>query len=373
MTPDVWPAMSRGTTVWQDMTITSDTPLLTDVTDLAALAARWQALERSANGSFFQSWTWVGCCLEQRFSDPVLLSAQRDGQDVALALFNRRRNGLGDTMLFLGESGAPALDMIYVEHNGVLLASQQDSLLTKYILKVAQGRRVVLSGVDDAHLSAARESGAFVYLRRSQKAPFIDLAGLDGADSYLGALSSGTRYQLRRSHRRYTARGRVCVHRATTVDEALEVLDDLARLHQASWIARGQPGAFATPWFRRFHEALIARALPRGEVELLRITAGAHLVGCLYNFRYRGTVLAYQSGFDYARALPHEKPGMTCHHLAIEMAQAEGIGRYDFLAGESRYKTSLATGSATMHWLELLPRWSPAGMLARVRMVVRGR
>jgi CelD/BcsL family acetyltransferase involved in cellulose biosynthesis len=363
--------MSQGHPFRQESKIASDTPSLASAPDLDALAARWRTLEQRAGGSFFQSWSWVGCLAHLRFPDPMLLAVQRDGQDVALALFNRGRGRLGETTLWLGESGVAALDAVYVEHNGVLLAPGHAGLLGACLREVAQGRRVVLSGVDDAHLLAAMESGALVRVLRSQQAPFIDLAGLAGADGYLAALGSGTRYQLRRSSRRYAARGVLSVHRAATVAEALAVLDDLARLHQASWVARGRPGAFADPAFNRFHTELICRALPRGEVELLRITAGAHLVGCLYNFRHGGDVLAYQSGFDYAGALAHEKPGMTCHHLAIELARAEGMRRYDFLAGESRYKTSLANGSAAMHWLELLPRWSVSGVLARVRMAAR--
>jgi len=38
-----------------------------------------------------------------------------------------------------------------------------------------------------------------------------------------------------------------------------------------------------------------------GEIDLLHIAAGPQTVGYLYNFRYRGQSLAYQSGFDASR------------------------------------------------------------------------
>jgi CelD/BcsL family acetyltransferase involved in cellulose biosynthesis len=130
------------------------------------------------------------------------------------------------------------------------------------------------------------------------------------------------------------------------------MLDRLAVLHQAHWTRRGKPGAFAGPAFRRFHRALLARAVPRGEADLLCIAAGGREIGYLYNFRFRERVLAYQSGFDYATAGAHEKPGMTCHHAAIEAALAEGMDCYDFLAGAQRYKSSLAGAEVPLHWLE---------------------
>jgi CelD/BcsL family acetyltransferase involved in cellulose biosynthesis len=99
------------------------------------------------------------------------------------------------------------------------------------------------------------------------------------------------------------------------------------------------------------------------------VVAGEVVIGYLYNFCYNGSVLGYQSGFDYAAAGTHERPGLTCHHMAIERAAASGMWRYDFLAGEDRYKTSLASGSVALHWLDLVARWSPRGVVARVRAI----
>jgi len=73
--------------------------------------------------------------------------------------------------------------------------------------------------------------------------------------------------------------------------------------------------------------------MPAGEIDLLRIAAGDQTIGFLYNFRFRNRVYAYQSGFDYSVSHPHQKPGLTCHHLAIEMYRRQGLEVYDFLAG----------------------------------------
>lgn len=346
---------------------------LAPVEDLRALGAAWRVFEGVAAGSFFQSWTWMGCLAECRFTDPVLLEIRREGQLLAMALFNRRARRFGGEALWLGESGDRRWDTVFIEHNGLLTAAEAPADVVAFALAAARedaigARRVwwrrdlVLSGVDDAHGVALSAFGAVEC--QTRPAPFVDLAPGRG---FLGGVSANTRYQLRRSARRYAQHGPLTLTRASSEAQAHEFLDALAVLHQRGWNARGKPGAFADPFFARFHHALIARGYERGEVDLLAVHAGGEAIGYLYNFRWRGEVLAYQSGFDFAASRTHEKPGLTCHHLAIEMYAGEGMRRYDFLAGEARYKTSLANGESRLHWLALPHGFSLRGVKARLR------
>jgi CelD/BcsL family acetyltransferase involved in cellulose biosynthesis len=70
-------------------------------------------------------------------------------------------------------------------------------------------------------------------------------------------------------------------------------------------------------------------------------------------------MLAYQSGFAYCGKEGQAKPGLTCHHAAIRVALDQALDVYDFLAGDDRYKRSLADQSQPQFWLELGPLWSP--------------
>lgn len=348
---------------------------LQHVADPLSLEGEWRALEARADLSFFQSWTWIGCRARERFADARVLRVERDGERVGLALLNRTpgrlRGRLGER-LWLGESGVAALDAVYVEHNGVVLARGEAALLPACLRALLTGgglpgRWLRLAGVGRDHLAAARDIGPVRLLRR-HPAPYVDLAALGaGAGGYLASLSANTRYQLRRSARAYAALGAPRLERAGSVAEALAFLAALAALHQRAWTGRGQPGAFANPAFVRFHQELLARAIPRGEAELLRLRAGEAVVGYLYNFRHRGHVLAYQSGFAYDAAPPHGKPGLTCHAAAIEQAWREGLARYDFLAGGDRYKTSLANAATELYWAESASRGSLAGLALALR------
>lgn len=334
---------------------------LSPVRDFAALGARWRRLEARADGSFFQSWTWTGCLAAERFPDPILAEATEAGETVALALFNRRRHVLGPDTLYLGETGIPALDRPYIEDNGVLAVTGREAALTTACLQAARfgpaagrPRQLVLSGIDDRTLAAARRVAGETVVRHSDSAPYADLMQSAREDTdYLVRRSANTRQQLRRSDRAWAAFGPLALRRAETVAEAHAFLDELAPLHQATWTVRGEPGCFADPFFGRFHHELIDRGLPRGEIDLLRITAGVRLIGILYNFRFRGRALAYQSGFDYAGAGSRRKPGLTCHHQAIRFCTADGAGIYDFLAGGDRYKQSLSDAERSLHWVEL--------------------
>jgi CelD/BcsL family acetyltransferase involved in cellulose biosynthesis len=339
------------------------------VGSFAELGQAWRTLEAAAwKPSFFQSWTWVGCLAEERYDQPVLLRAEVDGVLAGLALFNRRRG-----RLYLAESGLESLDSPFIEHNAPLLASGMEGAVLPVLMQAAwqqRGvRRLVLGGVRPAVLQAA---GGLAFRERSQVAPFIDLAAIRANDQdWLATLSANTRYQLRRSARHFAQSGPLRLDRAANLEEALSWFDALVALHGATWRQRGLPGAFAQPFALRFHRRLIECAQPRGELDLLRLSAGGEVLGYLYNFLLGGRIYAYQSGFDYTHAGRHGKPGLTCHAIAVEHALAEGALAYDFLAGAARYKLSLSNASVPLLWAETVRPWSIPGLLVRARGFVQ--
>jgi CelD/BcsL family acetyltransferase involved in cellulose biosynthesis len=334
---------------------------VSEVTDFITLGERWRDLEQRSECSFFQSWTWVGCLAAERFPDAVLVEAIEAGRTVALGLFNRVRHRVGPPTLFLGENGTAELDCPYVEQNGILTEAGCDADLTALCLRsLAAAHDVVLSGVGAPVLAAAQHAACLVAAERGQESPFIDLAAVRRAGgNYLAGRSANTRHQVRRSDRFYQRGGPIRLERAGSVQLAHVMLDRMAELHQAVWEGRGKPGSFSAPFFRRFHYALIEVGLPRGEIALLKVLSGDTTIGFLYNFVWRGRMSAYQSGFAYRGGEGQAKPGVTCHHAGILAALDLGLDVYDFLAGNDRYKRSLANQSQPQYWLELGPFWSP--------------
>jgi CelD/BcsL family acetyltransferase involved in cellulose biosynthesis len=229
---------------------------------------------------------------------------------------------------------------------------------------------VVLSGIDDAHLAAARQAG-LVELLDSQAAPALSLRDLP--TPYLSLLSANARSQIGRAIRLYGPSLRL--DRAGDTVEALAWFAALVRLHQARWSRRGQPGAFAHPAVLDFHAALIRTAAPRGEAEILSATAAGEEVGYLYNFRHGDRVFCYQSGFVPAPD-SRLKPGLVCHALAVELYRAEGVATYDLLAGPARYKSTLAPrGGQMLHWATLYEArsWQGRGRILFASALARAR
>jgi CelD/BcsL family acetyltransferase involved in cellulose biosynthesis len=189
-----------------------------------------------------------------------------------------------------------------------------------------------------------------------RESPFVDLEKLRASGKgHLDTVSRNTREQIRRSLRRYADRGELTVTVATTPHEARQAFAEMVQLHEARWQAAGELGGFATSLRKQFHTAFVEHGAATGHMHLLRVHAGDHLLGVLYNLVANGQVCFYQSGLQY-EADKQLKPGLAVHHLAIEYYLAHGYREYDFLPsepGEGRYKLSLATSSRRLGTLRL--------------------
>jgi CelD/BcsL family acetyltransferase involved in cellulose biosynthesis len=304
--------------------------------DAAALEPQWQALEARADAAFFLSWAWIGPWLNLIPLDrrTLLVRAVAAGETVGLGIAV-----IAQGEAFLHETGDPGLDNLTIERNGFLVdrrfaESAPQAMLAALLAGSPRCRRLRLA----ATASPLEAPPGFVLrILKRQKSFALEL----GAEDFATRLSSNTRAQLRRTVRDFEVLGPLAITAAREPEEAAGFFAELEILHRRYWESRGRRHAFAHPAFAAFHSALIATRCGKG-AELLRISAGEAVVGYLYNLKYRGRVLAYQSGFDYA-LLPEGRPGMLCHALAIRRAQQEGARVYDFLAGDNQLKRQLST------------------------------
>ena len=315
-------------------------------------AAIWRALEARARPSYFLTWAWMENWLAMLPRGEVgSLAVVRDRDGDAGAFFVARRTivrhgVVPSRAVFVNATGVPRHDEVCIEHNGVL--ATRATLAQMVALVQGAWDELYLPGVDrDAFADLDVPKGHRVQVLRTAPAPFVDLARVRAAGDYLAVIAANTRAQLRRARRHV---GACEVELASSVDHALVIYDDLVALHQASWRARGLPGAFADPWFEQLHRRLIKNRFPHGEIELLRLRHGATTIGCLYNLVANGRSLFYQSGLAHFDD-PAIKPGLLCHAAAIERAAAAGLDVYDLLGGDARYKAQLATDHGELAWL----------------------
>ncbi len=126
---------------------------------------------------------------------------------------------------------------------------------------------------------------------------------------------------------------------------------ELKRLHQDYWQKKGFKGSFANQNWEAFHKKIICENFSSGYVQLLKITVGGQTLGVIYSLVSAGRVNMIQTGFRYDLH-PKAKPGYVAHYLAIQYNLDKGMLCYDFLAGEARYKNSLANAfPQQQHWV----------------------
>ncbi len=312
----------------------------------------WRALERTARPAYFLTWGWIENWLAMLPRDEApALAVLREAGEVTGAFFLGRRRLLRHHVLpsraaFVNATGVPSRDELCMEHNAVL--GRRCSLASLIELMPDDWDELFLPGVDrETFRDLEVPPGYRVRVTGTCPSPYVDLVRVRAARDYLALVSANTRSQVRRAARRA---GPCELEVAASLDEALAIYGEMVALHAAGWRARGQPGAFADPWFDRFHRRLIEHRFAHGEIQLARLRGEAGTLGCLYNLVAGGRVLFYQSGlarFDD----PVIKPGLLCHAAAIEHSADAGHDVYDLLGGKGRYKAQLATGATELAWL----------------------
>ncbi len=312
----------------------------------------WCELDQATPRSFFTSWAWMEnwlACLPK--DQAPELAVIRDDQKPVAAFFVRRAplvrlRVVRSRALYFNVTGNQRLDNLWIEYNGLV---GRDVSIGKLVdLLPGEWDELFLPGLRSDAFGGLGETvirGFRVRIERTVPVHFVELARVRET-GYLKLLGSQTRSQVRRAQREA---GAMKIEVAADLPTALAFYTELTELHQAQWVARGEPGAFADPWFDRFHRRLIRQRFAAGEIQLLRISNEDGAIGALYNFVHNGRVLQYQSGMATFEN-KHLKPGFLAHTAAIEHAAAAGHAIYDFLAGDMRYKKSLATASGTLVW-----------------------
>jgi hypothetical protein len=270
----------------------------------------------------------------------------------------RRHSLLPVSAAFLNSTGDAVLDRIRIEYNDLLCerdnAAKLRHLLVESVLAPDSGIEELVVDGTLASAGWAEELPPDLAIRQHEDiGRSVDLGAVRACGDYLSLLSPNTRSNVRRSQRDIAKLGPIRLEVADSLSSARSMYATLQDLHNAYWSSRGHPGAFANPFQRSFHGQLIERHCMNGEIQLISMLVGEHVVAVLYNFVYRGHVYSYQSGFDYEFAGKQRRPGLVAHSLAIAHNAALGNLTYDFMAGDSQYKRSLATQETAIHWITL--------------------
>lgn len=321
--------------------------LLTSSEQLYALQTEWDALvEESTSPSIFLTWEWISTWWEVFGTDlrPWILVARDRGTGdlLGIAPFLLRQHPLPSgpwRELSLWGSTVAAGD-----HLNVLVRRGYEDLVAARFAETLWAQRrqwdvLALDWVASGSLLAGRvrqQANRSAMVWRSV-CPFVRLP--NGWAEFQASLAKNTRRNLiKASHRlNRAAGGAVTFQQVDSVAEVPTVMDELFRLHQELWTARGYRGAFGDAAVRRFHRQIAVRLAEQGRLRLHVLRVRGQAIAVDYGFAYGGTVSLYQGGYD--RTWEHYSPGSLVTAETIRAAIAQGDREVDFLRGEEWYKT----------------------------------
>jgi len=343
----------------------------------AAAERTWKDLESRLGGRGLAcSWLWT-CTWLEHYGDLVphrFAVGEVGGAECGIALVTngvrRRRGPFRVRSVHVGTAGEPATESVYVEYNRILVEPAHRAGFAAALLAELQSdpdwHELSLDGFDPEDAEAFIAAEPRFELRR-EICPITDLRKADETGGDVSQmLRSSTRKKLRRSFR---ALGEVRAEWAETPEQALDILEELVRLHQTRWTRAGHRGVFASPRVAGFHRALVRRLAATGGVVLFRASAACGTVGCEYGFIEGDRALLYQSGLA-THSDRQVRPGFVADVLCMQCCYERGLLEYDFLAGESIYKRQLSTDAREVVWATWrrpAVRWQVMDTLAKLK------
>lgn len=331
--------------------------------DWPRIAPVWTELAgASPHRSFYLSADWIAAWMDTfgRLLKPRILVFEQDGQSIGVCLLIRmveRRGPFRVSRIYLNTGGESPADRTLMEFNNILCQPGKEEGIAEALgayLQRLSWDEFAIQGIRPGAVLSSLQSKTFptlpvaVTLRQTFT---VDLDQLRRTSkSYLDSVSANSRGQIRRSIKRYGGAAVIKVEIARDVATAETFFAEMCRMHQSRWLARGKEGAFGPGRRLDFHRALVRRAYEKGSIHLLRVSADEETVGILYNFVQDRKIYFFQSGFNYKhdRRL---KPGLVTHAYAIQHYLDAGFSEYDFLAGDARYKASLAKERGELAWV----------------------
>ncbi|WP_085300408.1 GNAT family N-acetyltransferase [Cognaticolwellia mytili] len=320
------------------------------------LKEKWLTLEAKSSSFFFLSWKWIGPWLEQVSTSNklILVEARQNEQIIGLGIFSEQkitRHGiLKSTQWFLHRSGTNHNDQIWIENNDFLTTDENQELITQAIWKslLLKHRHVdefiiamYHNKLDQFTLPSTLKYKKFII--HSENGYYINLTSISTIESYLSLLSKNTRKQINRSLKLLSTLGKYEFSVIQDPTQQNKILRNSAHWHISKWQETNTPSGFINTNFTSFHQNLINEVHPTNETLVASLNINEELVGCLYCF------IDDKCAYFYLSALKpfadnRIKLGLNLHALFIQwlLENKPLIEKYDFLAGEARYKKSLS-------------------------------
>lgn len=299
------------------MTVT----IVDDPAVLAAMAPEWHALCLSSGAGPFQSPHWLLPWWAAFGTARLRVAVLREGAALAgvLPAYVLGEAG-GAKMLPVGAGTTDTLDVVGAGARPLLHAllhrAAAEGVARFDLMEVPPG-----SALRDVQAPAGWRAS----WQEGESCPVLELA----------AIPAGIRRKLRMNRNRAERAGGWTTETATP-DTLEACLGALVGLHQARWIADGEPGVLCDPAVLAFLRHACPRLLAAGLLRLSVLRVGGRVAAAILALLGPGRLYFYASGYDVAQSFV--SPGTLLLGAMLDEAQREGRTEAHFLRGREAYK-----------------------------------
>lgn len=315
--------------------------------DLGRYRADWDALaERAPGAELFETFPWVTAWLDTYWEErPLAFLFVYAGEAlVGLAPLLDDREG---------EIGCPRSLVTPVNPHarrcGLLTEGDPGEVVAAMVSHLEGSRRgarlrLRCCDANSAAVAALEAQTPRSLVRPKDATPIIRLEA--GWEAYLASRPRHLRHELARKQKRLESEWDAKWVNVADAGGAERAMTDVLRIERNSWKDREGTSLVSEPSAAAFYNRMARSCAARGwlRVELLYLDGQpvAHILGAVH----RGTYYALKTSYDEAyRAW---SPGIVLFRHAIRKAFEDGLGTFDFLGADSRWKSELAN-DARLH------------------------
>lgn len=337
--------------------LAGDAVVLTLDGELDAVAPVWQALEREASHTFFQTFAWLAAWQRHVGAPggvvPVIVTARHpDGTLLFILPLAIHRRGALRRLTFLGAD--------LCDYNAPVLHPQFETMVDdrafaelwpRLLGQLHADRRFRFDLIDLSKMPerVGEQPNPLLVLSTRANPSGAHVTALGGSwdELYASKRSADTRKRERRQLRQLADYGEIRFIDTLEGDERRRTLDLLFEQKAQSFARMGVRDIFARAGYRELFTGFAMAAESRHLVHLSRLEVGPMIAAVSLGFvsgsRYLLVISSYDGG-EVARF----GPGRAHLHQLLRLAIQNGLSVFDFTIGDEAYKDDWSDARLTL-------------------------
>ena len=338
---------------------------LRPVEDLAAAGHAWQAFEKEAVGTPFQSYAWVSAWVKANRDNgamrPLIVFAY-DGARIVLILPLAIARVMGARRLeWLGQRFSDYNGPLIERHLLQKMGPADAARLMARVRKLAGGADCCLLAKQPEFLGGLPNPfvapGSYPF---TCAAHYVRLAA-SWQDFEAAHMNGKSRRRLREKEAKLSQIGEVEYVRIDDPQDRALLVHELVGWKVAQLVARGDRVPFADPVARDFFNRVARCAAGQGPARLYALKCGGRAVAMALCFADRKRLVYYLCGYEVSEVTRHS-PGLLLLVHLFKVAIEEGFEVFDFSNGDEDYKDRWSDGADNI--MVTSRAFTPLGLLA---------